>query len=301
MPHPIAKHLYAIAAGSGESFFRLYDDWLALSVAAFLRDDPAYMKIMGHYGPRVTGKQHPADHFKAALHEFLEICARESALGTPFPDVLGTIYEEEALTNHYAGQFFTPEHLCKMMCQMTLKAAAPEERGPEATPTETPEEQPLSICDPACGSGRFFIHAQPLVHRDSRFTGIDRDLTCVHMTTLNLLVRNANAVVVHGNTLSLETWGGYQTTRTIFGGEIRALTAQQASSFLMSAVKAMPPQPERAPAEDLPIFAALPPAAPAETPATPAAPAVSDNPTTPPEPTPQPFVMDRKGQFGFDF
>lgn len=49
---------------------------------------------------------------------------------------------------------------------------------------------------------------------NATFYGIDRDLTCVHMSALNMLMRNADSVSVHGNTLSMETFGGYVTRRT---------------------------------------------------------------------------------------
>ena len=260
MPHPIAKHLYAIQATTGEGFFRLWDDWLTLAVTAFCRDDPAYMAVMNRYGPRIAGREHPADHFARALSEFLRTCQTESALGTPFPDTLGKIYEEEALTNHYAGQFFTPEPLCQLMAAMVIEAT----------------DEPITICDPACGSGRFFIAAQPRAPK-ATFTGIDRDLTCVHMTALNMLVRNADAYVVHGNTLSLETFGGYATRRSVFGGEIRPLTAAQASTVLTAAAKAQAEQRTSPQIE--------PPAPGAAT----------------PEGAAKPFTVDRKGQFGFDF
>lgn len=274
MPHPIARHLYAIAASTGNSFFRLYDDWLAVATAAFCRDGPAYLKILAHYGPRIPGKDHPADHFAKALGEFLATCQRESALGTPFPDTLGAIYEREAATNAYAGQFFTPEHLCRMMAQMI---ATPDQ--PETSDTPSAGPKSLNVYDPACGSGRFLIHLQPLVHAESHFTGIDRDLTCVHMTTLNMLARNANAVLIHGNTLSLECWGGYQIRRTPLGGEIRTLTAAEASTFLTAAAKTQAEQQS----------------APTVAPAAPRPDAAS------PETTAKPFMVDGKGQFGFDF
>lgn len=269
MSHPIAKHLYQIQAATGEGFFRLWDDWLSLAVAAFCRDDAAYMSVMSRYGPRVPNKTHPADHFSHALGEFLRTCQTESALGTPFPDTLGRIYEEEALTNNYAGQFFTPEPLCAMMATMMI----------------APIEEEITICDPACGSGRFFIHAQPLAPK-AHFTGIDRDLTCVHMTALNMLVRNADAVVVHGNTLSLETFGGYQTRRTALGGDICTLTAQQASTFLTAAVKA---QAEQRTADVSPAPTVTPDAQ------------GQQPPTASETAEPQPFVVNRKGQMGFDF
>lgn len=263
MPHPIAKHLYAIQAATGEGFFKLWDDWLTLAVTAFCRDDPAYMAVMSRYGSRIPNKEHPADHFSRALGEFLRTCQADSALGTPFPDTLGKIYEEGALTNHYAGQFFTPEPVCKMMAAMIV----------------VPTEEPITICDPACGSGRFFIAAQPHAPK-AIFTGIDRDLTCVHMAALNMLVRNADATIVHGNTLSMETFGGYVTRRSVFGGEIRQLTAAQAGTILTAAAKAQAErQPVASPAQQ-------PPSRPAEQTGSPHA---------------QPFKVDRKGQFGFEF
>ncbi len=269
MTHPIAKHLYAIQAVTGEGFFKLWDDWLMLAVSAFCRDDPAYMAVMSRYGPRIPNKDHPADHFSCALGEFLRTCQADSAHGAPFPDTLGRIYEEEALTNHYAGQFFTPEPICTMMAAMIVEQT----------------DEPITICDPACGSGRFLIATQPLAP-NATFTGIDRDLTCVHMTALNMLVRNADAYIVHGNTLSMETFGGYITRRSVFGGEILPLTAAQSSTILASAVKA---QAERQPSvnnvEHLPT-PALQPELPVEQSGS---------------AHPQPFKLDRKGQFGFDF
>jgi type I restriction-modification system DNA methylase subunit len=209
VPHPIADHLYKIQAATGDSFFKLWDDWLGLAVAALSKqtdaDEERYMTIMRKYGPRTEGKDHPADHFARALGEFLRTCQAESALNSSFPDYLGQIYEQESLTNRYSGQFFTPEPLCQMMVQMTVE----------------PTQEPVSIADPACGSGRFFVAAMPLAP-NARFYGIDRDLTCVHMTALNMLVRNANSVIVHGNTLSMETFGGYRTHRTALGGVIRS-------------------------------------------------------------------------------
>lgn len=66
-PAEIARHLQRI---THQHFFRGFEDWLALSINAFLRDDDTYMKIMSRYGPRTApmGEQdHPADHFSRAL------------------------------------------------------------------------------------------------------------------------------------------------------------------------------------------------------------------------------------------
>jgi hypothetical protein len=265
VPHPIADHRYKISAMTGDSFFKLWDDWLGLAIAALSRQDgesdERYMAIMRPYGPRAPGKEHPADHFAHALGAFMLACRTESALNGTFPDYLGTIYEQESLTNRYSGQFFTPKHLCKMMVHMTVE----------------PTQEAISIADPACGSGRFFIAAQPLAP-NATFYGTDRDLTCVHMTALNMLMRNANAVIVHGNTLSLECFGGYVTRSTIMGGVIRPLDAVAAKSVLVKTVEAMAAK--QAPG---PVAPDTPPAASAEPQAAPI------------------FVTNKKGQLGFHF
>ncbi len=266
MPHPIADHLYKISASTGDSFFKLWDDWLGLAVAALSRqpgeDDERYMSIMRRYGPRTAGKDHPGDHFAHTLGAFMLACRTESALNSTFPDYLGMIYEQESLTNRYSGQFFTPEHLCKMMAQMTVE----------------PTEAPINIADPACGSGRFFIAAQPLAP-NATFYGTDRDLTCVHMTALNMLVRNANAFIVHGNTLSMECFGGYATRSTALGGVIRPLDAATAKAILTNTSRQI-----------------------ATHPLGPIAPAPTESASESPEPTDAPaFTQDKKGQLGFDF
>ena len=83
--------------------FKSFEDWLALAVNAFLRDDAAYMDIMRKYGPRtapmgdgrlLVGNQrpaqndHPADYFARALGEWMRAMQAEPT------DYLGRVYEE---------------------------------------------------------------------------------------------------------------------------------------------------------------------------------------------------------------
>ncbi|MGD9805411.1 MAG: N-6 DNA methylase [Hyphomicrobiaceae bacterium] len=200
-------------------------DWLALAVNAFLRDDKAYMAIMRRYGAREepagdgrllvgnrrpTQKDHPADHFARALGAWMRAMQAEPA------DYLGQVYEEQAIANHYSGQFFTPEPLVELMAAMTM----PEELSDDAI-----------VSDPACGSGRMLV-AGIRRNRFATFVGVDTDLTCVHMTALNCLVRNANTWIIHGNSLSVEAWRGYHVRRTPFGGELHRLSQEDATSIL---------------------------------------------------------------------
>lgn len=141
--------------------------------------------------------------------------------GPPHPVRLSLIRNDRC-SNRYAGQFFTPQQLCKMMAQLTV----------------APTKEPVTIADPACGSGRFFIAAMPLAP-NATFYGTSRDLTCVNMTALNMLTRNANAFVVHANTLSMECFGGYVTRSTALGGIISPLDATTARSILTATANAI--------------------------------------------------------------
>lgn len=218
----IARHLQRI---THQHFFTTFDDWLALAVNAFLRDEEAYMAIMRKYGARnapldegqlaLGGRapsqaDHPADHFARALGTWMAAMLAEPA------DYLGRVYEEQAVANAYAGQFFTPEPLVELMAAITM-------------PDELPDT--AIVNDPACGSGRILI-AGIRRNRYATFIGIDTDFTCVHMAALNCLVRNANCWIIHGNSLSLEAWGGYHVRRSPFGGELFRLTVDQASELI---------------------------------------------------------------------
>ncbi|MGE0290067.1 MAG: N-6 DNA methylase [Bradyrhizobium sp.] len=171
------------------------------------------MAIMARYGPReapMGQKDHPADHFARALGVWMAAMQAEPA------DYLGRVYEEQAVANAYAGQFFTPESVVELMAAMTL-------------PEDLPDDS--VVADPACGSGRMLV-AGIRRNRFATFVGTDTDLTCVHMTALNCLVRNANTWIIHGNSLSLDAWGGYHVRRTWLGGALHRLTPEQATEIL---------------------------------------------------------------------
>jgi hypothetical protein len=73
------------------------------------------------------------------------------------------------------------------------------------------------------------------------------------MATMNMLVRNTNSVIVHGNTLSMETFGDHRTHRTALGGVIRSLGAATARLMLTTTVATVAakqtPEPSAPPAE----------------------------------------------------
>ena len=63
-------------------------------------------------------------------------------------DILGGIYHELNLNNEWNGQYFTPDHICRFMAQITL-------------PSEelSAKDGPITINEPTCGSGTMVIGA----------------------------------------------------------------------------------------------------------------------------------------------
>ena len=133
----IYKTLAKIEA-HGYSFGDIYRDWLELMTTALCRDEESYMAVMKRYdraNQRDVGKR-AADQFAEAYGKLGVAWRNDNS------DHLGAMFEQYVSHGEH-GQFFTPEHLCEMMAQMTC---------PELQPGQT-------VCDPACGSGRNLLKA----------------------------------------------------------------------------------------------------------------------------------------------
>lgn len=122
-------------------------------------------------------------------------------------DILGDIYHELRLNNEWNGQFFTPDNVCRMMAQMVNPI---DESGDK--------EEPVTINEPACGSGTMIIGAVWAmkrknfdIQRRSFFVAQDIDIRCVWMAYIQLSLYRIPAVVIHGNTLSMEEWSRWYT------------------------------------------------------------------------------------------
>jgi len=131
-------------------------------------------------------------------------------------DALGILYGELEVSNKYAGQFFTPYELCRMMARMIIDDEL--RRKIDTTGYITMQE-------PACGAGANII-AMAQEMRDAginyqqalHVTAIDIDPKCAHMCYLQLSLLHIPAVVYHGNTLSLGMHSTWKTPAHIMGG-----------------------------------------------------------------------------------
>lgn len=111
------------------------------------------------------------------------------------------------LGNKWKGQFFTPYCICKMMAQLTIPTFEMFDNGNVVT-----------VSEPACGGGAMLIalceHLRENdinYQRQVRITAVDVDMTSFHMAYIQLSLIGCNAVVVHGNTLSVEEFEAFRT------------------------------------------------------------------------------------------
>ncbi|MBC3540632.1 N-6 DNA methylase [Rufibacter sediminis] len=162
-----------------------------------------YMEIVGKY------KKEEVDQFPKLMGQLVE------GLEAGPDDILGNLFHELELHNTYKGQFFTPYHLCRMMAKMTVGEG---EQGIIA------ERGFITAQEPACGAGAMVIAlAEELKSQDINYqqqlhvTAIDLDIRCVHMAYVQFSLLHIPAVVVHGNSLSLEEFSHWYTPAHILG------------------------------------------------------------------------------------
>ena len=128
----------------------------------------------------------------------------------PFTDLLGVAYLEVAQsrgTRERGGEFYTPQHVSRLMAQMTV-----------GTHDENSTE-PITMCEPACGAGGMILalaEALPAhARRRLRVTAIDINRTACHMAFINTTLWGIPARIHHANALSNEFWASWSNLHFI--------------------------------------------------------------------------------------
>ena len=211
-----------------------------------------YMAIIGEYTPEEAAR-------------FGEILGKlTDELGGDLSDVLGHLYMSLDLGSDEMGQYFTPFEVSKLMASMTCAGFA-----------ERLAVQPyITVSEPTCGSGGMIVALADTMRaagfnyqEQLHVTAQDLERTSVHMTYIALSLLHIPAVVIHGNTLTVEVLDSWYTPAHILGGwssklrareavrEVAALTATPAEP---AAHAAAPPAPAAAPiidrGADVPLF-----------------------------------------------
>lgn len=174
--------------------FRSFCTMAACAVSAGTREDE-YLAEARRWQPEEL--QRMAELF-GLLTEGMEL--------TPFTDLLGPVFMEigQGKGQAWSGEFYTPFEISRLMARMTLGDPALIERWP------------ITLLEPACGSGGMVLAAVEHIVQagrsplDLRATCVDTSRTACDMCLINLTLWGIPAHVVHGNSLSLETWGQWR-------------------------------------------------------------------------------------------
>lgn len=188
-------------------------DGLNLWVDAFLSDhtpehprEKDYMQIIGKYSKQDAEN---FGHLLACVMAYMKSTDEE---------FLASMWMEYA-ADAGKGQFFTPPSICGMIAEQTFIGVDWERYTPD---------RPCRISDPACGAGLMLVYAKKKAPQNKLnslfFHGIDIDINVCHAAALNMLFYNCNAVIIHGNALTMEVWHVFRTVHSVFGGRMYEVT-----------------------------------------------------------------------------
>jgi hypothetical protein len=214
--HPGSKDLMGLVEKAGQraglARGQAFEDFLTVSTCALGTGlmEGEYLATVRKGYDRGTQPNRGIDLFTKAFAELVHAMqdTRERCM-----DILGDLFVG-GISYGENGQFFTPDALTELMCQMTM---------------QTDDQPPRSVFDPACGSGRMLLSASRRGAKE--LCGQDVDLRCVRMTAINLGLRNLYGTVVWGNTLALEAKRGFRTGLTAQGQVLRPMTNEELSAW----------------------------------------------------------------------
>lgn len=207
-PSPFTKILDSIVSGRhrrGE-VLRAFTLLTACAVAPRVQDDShphgsISVREEEYMAEIVRWSADEARLFGEAFHGLVE--AMEAR---PFTDLLGPLHQEwrADIDRKSGGEFYTPDHVCRLMAGMSI-------------PETLPQDRPLEVMEPAAGCGGMIpATAQQLAEVRGisplcmRATCVDVDRTACDICYINLTLNGIPATVVHGNSLSLKTWGAWR-------------------------------------------------------------------------------------------
>jgi hypothetical protein len=160
-------------------------------------------------------------------------------------DVLGQTFHDLELHNKWSGQYFSPYPLCRMMAKMTIADRSDLE-------ARITERGFVTAQEPAAGSGAMIIalahemrEAGVNYQQHLHVTAVDVDPKCVHMSYLQFSLLHIPAVIIHGNSLSLEEFDHWYTPAHILDGWNWKLRAQSDSAHRLQKMPESRPRPAR--------------------------------------------------------
>lgn len=229
----------------------VFTDFIAMAARAvsnrfdrgnFERREAEYLQIAERYNGEELRRFAQA---LGALHMGLGTAGIGVHTGDPgeinFRDLLGETYMALDLGNASAGQFFTPSSVCRLMARLTIDI--------DAVRQIVASKGFITVHEPAVGGGATIIHYAEVL-RDAGFdhTGcmhavvVDVSDAAVNMAYLQLSLLGIPAVVLHGNSLTMEFRSTWYTPMHIIGGWSKKLNEGEGSSTVPETVELAPHQ-----------------------------------------------------------
>lgn len=187
--------------------FDIFQDFLRVSSISLsnviLKDknsEAEYYNILNKY-------KHPEK-----LAELLAITAL--TLEEKHQDFLGKIYMDTNSGNKRSGQFFTPYNVSKFMSEVTFDK--------DSMKDIIDKQGFVKVSEPCCGAGGMIIaFAETMLkyginpQKHMIFQAVDIDITCCYMTFIQTSLLGLTGEIIHGNTITLESWNGFITPMTV--------------------------------------------------------------------------------------
>jgi hypothetical protein len=155
-------------------------------------------------------------------------------------DILGAVFGALEVQNKHAGQFFTPYEVCKLMARM-LVCDGDEMR------SKIERDGFVNAHEPAVGAGAMVIAlAEAMLDAGINYqqhlhvTAVDVDERAAHMAYIQFSLLNIPAIVIVGNSITLEMRETWYTPAHILNGWSHKLRRRDSHG------QAMPTEPEAA-------------------------------------------------------
>lgn len=224
--------------------FRDFCELAALSIANSMggpfidpKREERYLRIIGTYDA-AKGEHDALGRMLACVVVGLD--------GEEPPDFLGSVFMELDLGSHWAGQYFTPMPVCRMMAEMTADA--------DALRAIVAERGFVRVSEPAAGSGAMVIALSATMRahgfnpqRQLYVEAVDVDATACHMAFVQLALLGLPAIVWHGNALTLDMHESFTTPMYHLGGWVWKLRRAQPGHEALPEGAPAPAAPDSAP------------------------------------------------------
>jgi hypothetical protein len=214
------KAIHELTRSGHRNHREVFSDFLELSFCALAaqthpRDSERGHELEKRY-MRVVGDRDP--EYIRRMPELLSMMA--IALNEEPCDFLGSVAGELGALNEHMGQFFTPFHVSYLMAQMLLSDVGEVIK----------RDGHVVVGEPTCGSGGMVIAAAQVV-RDLGFDprkhmyvqAVDLSATAFQMAYVQLSACGIPADVIHGNSITLETFSAERTMAAVLFARQRAL------------------------------------------------------------------------------